>query len=185
MAQNMHTEWVECPYCRKVIQAPNEPDVTFYCPDCGRELITYDKEKINEAMEKGHSNDTLFITVADVPREVKKWNWGAFLLNPLWGLFNGVYWPFGVTLAFLFLYIISGFNDVVYVVGGISNFVISIKLGINGSEWAWRAKSWNDVHRFLIVQNNWMVAALIYVFVSLFLFALISAMMVEANPSLI
>ncbi len=71
MAQNMHTEWVECPYCRKVIQAPNEPDVTFYCPDCGRELITYDKEKINEAMEKGHSNDALFVTVADVPREVK------------------------------------------------------------------------------------------------------------------
>ena len=39
-----YTERVQCPYCREVIKAPNQPDVTFLCPNCGRELITYDKE---------------------------------------------------------------------------------------------------------------------------------------------
>lgn len=175
MTQDTYTEWVRCPYCRKIIQAPNEPDMIFCCPDCGRELITYDKEKENSTIEKGRSG-MLSTTVVEVPQEIKKWNWGAFLLNSFWGLFNGVYWPFLVALAFLFLYLISGFNDLVYVVGGVSNFVISIVLGVNGSEWAWKAKSWNDVNRFLKVQHNWMVASLVLVFVSLFLFALISVM---------
>ena len=28
-----------------------------------------------------------------VPEEIKKWNWGAFFFNWLWGICNGVYWP--------------------------------------------------------------------------------------------
>lgn len=175
MAQDIHTERVECPYCRKVIQAPNEPDVIFNCPNCGRELITYEIEEKNSAIGKSYSG-----ILVEVPYEIKKWNWGAFLLNSFWGLFNGVYWPFLASLAFLFLYIISGSNDLVYIIGGIFNFVISIILGINGSEWAWKAKSWHDVNRFLKVQHNWMIAGLICVFVGLFLLALISAIMAEA-----
>ena len=70
MNQDMHTEeWVECPYCRRVIQAPNEPDVTFSCPDCGRELITYSKEEVNNAL------------TVEVPTEIDKWNWGLSYLE--------------------------------------------------------------------------------------------------------
>lgn len=34
---------VECPFCNKPIEAPNKVDVIFRCPNCHKELITYDK----------------------------------------------------------------------------------------------------------------------------------------------
>ena len=42
---NMYTEWVKCPYCHEAIKAPNRIDVTFECPNCGKELLTYSKEE--------------------------------------------------------------------------------------------------------------------------------------------
>lgn len=41
----IHTEIVRCPYCHKVIEAPNKADIIFSCPNCKKELITYDKTK--------------------------------------------------------------------------------------------------------------------------------------------
>lgn len=34
---------VECPFCNKPIEAPDKADVIFTCPNCHKELITYDK----------------------------------------------------------------------------------------------------------------------------------------------
>ncbi|AVM56418.1 hypothetical protein C3V43_00465 [Bacteroides heparinolyticus] len=36
---------VECPFCHKPIEAPLKPDIIFKCPQCQKELITYDKEQ--------------------------------------------------------------------------------------------------------------------------------------------
>lgn len=47
-----YTEWVQCPYCRQAVKAPNEAGVTFLCPNCGKELITYDKLKETEQIVK-------------------------------------------------------------------------------------------------------------------------------------
>ncbi len=151
----MHTEeWVECPYCRRVIQAPNEPDVTFSCPDCGRELITYSKEEVNNAL------------TVEVPTEIDKWNWGAFIFGTLWGLFNGVYWPLIFTLVICVLDLLSDFSIFMDIVWIISSIAISIILGINGNKLAWKAKPRNDIAKFLKVQHNWMVAGLVFVFVT-------------------
>lgn len=85
----------------------------------------------------------------DVPAEIKKWNWGAFFFNWLWGVCNGVYWPLALILVNLIPY-----------VGQLLALGACIALGINGSEWAWKGKQWNSVEHFKRVQHNWAMACL-------------------------
>lgn len=73
----------------------------------------------------------------EVPREIMmKWNWGAFLLNWIWGLGNKTY------VALLCL---------IPVVGVVLAFV----LGVKGSEWAWKNKRWESIEHFQRVQKRW------------------------------
>lgn len=61
--KSIYTEWVKCPYCHEVIKAPNQPDMTFLCPNCCKELITYDKKKEIEQLkeEKKEQTDTIIM----------------------------------------------------------------------------------------------------------------------------
>jgi hypothetical protein len=74
-----------------------------------------------------------------VPPEIKRWNWGAFLLNWIWGIGNETYVALLVLVPLL-------------------NIVWIFVLGAKGSEWAWRNKRWNDVAHFKRVQRNWAIA---------------------------
>jgi molecular chaperone DnaK (HSP70) len=65
--------------------------------------------------------------------ELGKWNWGACLLGPLWGMAHGV-WQ---SLVWF-----------VPVVGW-------ILLGANGNRWAWEARSWESVESFHDRQTAW------------------------------
>jgi Cytochrome oxidase complex assembly protein 1 len=71
-----------------------------------------------------------------VPPEIRKWNWGAFFLNWIWGIGNSTY------IAFLM------FIPLV-------NFVMPFVLGAKGSEWAWRNRAWRDVAHFKSAQKKW------------------------------
>lgn len=72
----------------------------------------------------------------EVPSVIKKWNWGAFFLNWIWGLSNE-------TLIALLMFI------------PLVNIVMPFVLGANGSEWAWKNKRWKSVHHFKTVQKKW------------------------------
>jgi len=78
---------------------------------------------------------------AQVPAEIRGWNWGAFLFNWVWGLFNNTF------IALLTL---------VPCLGWVMVFV----LGAKGNEWAWRNKRWESVERFKQVQRYWAWAGL-------------------------
>lgn len=82
-----------------------------------------------------------------VPDEIKRWNWGAFFFSWIWGVCNGVYWPLALIVV----------NFIPYV-GPLISFGCCIALGINGSEWAWKAKSWYSVTEFKRVQHKWAIA---------------------------
>lgn len=84
-----------------------------------------------------------------VPNEIKNWNWGAFFFNWIWGVCNGVYWPLVLIIV----------NFIPYV-GPLISLGICIALGINGSEWAWKAKTWSSVAEFKRVQHKWAIAIL-------------------------
>jgi hypothetical protein len=73
---------------------------------------------------------------ASVPPEIRGWNWGAFFLNWIWGLGNGVY----ISLLSL-----------VPVVGIIMPFI----LGAKGNQWAWQHQKWDSVEHFKEHQRKW------------------------------
>ena len=73
---------------------------------------------------------------SSVPSEIQTWNWGAFFLNVLWGLFNRTY------IALL---------CVIPVFGVLMAFV----LGFKGNEWAWQNKRWKSVEQFQHEQKIW------------------------------
>jgi len=75
---------------------------------------------------------------AVVPPEIRRWSWGAFLLNWIWGIGNETY------IALLM------FVPLV-------NVVMIFVLGAKGSEWAWRNKRWRDVEHFRRVQRLWAI----------------------------
>ena len=73
-----------------------------------------------------------------VPPEIDRWNWGAFLLNWIWGIGNGTY------IALLTLIPLVG-------------FVMLFVLGAKGSRWAWRNGRWDSVEHFKRVQRGWAI----------------------------
>jgi hypothetical protein len=81
----------------------------------------------------------------EVPPEIKKWNWAAFLMPAVWGLFSGV--PY---TAILF-----GAALLPPTVQLIVMVVASVFLGAKGNELAWRGKKWRSVEHFKAFQKQW------------------------------
>jgi hypothetical protein len=75
---------------------------------------------------------------AAAPPEILGWNWGAFLLTPFWAIAHSVW---------------IGLLCFVPYVG----WVMSIVLGLKGSEWAWQNRRFSSVEEFRNVQRTWMV----------------------------
>jgi TIR domain len=73
---------------------------------------------------------------ANVESELKKWNWGAFLLGPIWGIGHGV---FRSLLTFVPIY-------------GIYEWIM---LGRQGNRWAWEKRPWDSVESFRKTQRKW------------------------------
>jgi hypothetical protein len=74
-----------------------------------------------------------------IPAEINRWNWGAFLLNWIWGIGNQTY------IALLALIPVFG-------------FIMLFVLGAKGSAWAWRNGRWDSVEHFKRVQRRWAIA---------------------------
>lgn len=100
-------------------------------------------------------------TMPMYPSIVDKWNWGAFTLSWIWGIFNGLYWPL----------IIIALNFIPYI-GVIISLCICVLLGKNGNLYAWRkAKPRGEsVEHFNYIQFMWNTAGQIGVIVFMFLF---------------
>ena len=74
--------------------------------------------------------------------EVKRWNWGAFLLTWIWGIGNQVW------IALLAL---------VPIVGFVMMFVLRAK----GNEWAWNNGPYADVESFRRRERRWAIAGIV------------------------
>jgi hypothetical protein len=71
-----------------------------------------------------------------IPSKLDKWNWGAFLLNWIWGLGNS-------TFIALLMFV------------PLVNLVMVFLLGAKGSKWAWKNRIWADEEHFVRTQRNW------------------------------
>jgi Cytochrome oxidase complex assembly protein 1 len=78
-----------------------------------------------------------------IPPEIDRWNWGAFLLNWIWGIGNNTF------IALLALIPLVG-------------FVMMFVLGAKGSAWAWRNGRWDSVEHFKRVQRKWAIWGVVF-----------------------
>jgi hypothetical protein len=74
-----------------------------------------------------------------VPPEIDRWNWGAFLLNWIWGVGNNTY------IALLTLVPFFGI------------LIMPFVLGAKGGAWAWRNGRWDSIEHFKRVQRRWAI----------------------------
>lgn len=79
---------------------------------------------------------------AVLPDELEGLNWGAFLLNWIWGLGNRTYIALLALIPFV-------------------NFVMPFVLLFKGNKWAWANRSWRDADHFRRVQRKWAWAGVI------------------------
>jgi hypothetical protein len=73
-----------------------------------------------------------------IPPEIDRWNWGAFLLNWIWGVGNNTF------IALLTLIPVFG-------------LVMPFVLGAKGNRWAWRNGRWDSIEHFKRVQRLWAI----------------------------
>jgi hypothetical protein len=86
-----------------------------------------------------------------IPPEIDRWNWGAFLLNWIWGIGNNTF------IALLSVIPLFG-------------FVMMFVLGAKGSRWAWRNGRWDSVEQFRRVQRRWAIAGAVVWIAAIVLF---------------
>lgn len=98
------------------------------------------------------TDQSLRLDQREVPPEIDRWNWGAFLLHWIWGIGNNTY------IALL---------TFVPLVGLVMPFV----LGAKGSRWAWRNGRWDSVEHFKRTQRAWAKWAVIIYLCAIALFA--------------
>jgi len=84
------------------------------------------------------SDPQVLIEPKPIPPEIDRWNWGAFLLNWIWGVGNNTF---------------IGLLTLIPVFGLVMPFV----LGAKGSRWAWRNGRWDSVDHFKRVQRLWAI----------------------------
>ncbi|MFZ2414414.1 MAG: DUF2628 domain-containing protein [Minisyncoccia bacterium] len=125
---------------------------------------------------------------AVVPKEIKGWNWGAFLLSWIWGLSHRVWvtiililiFSIPVFMGYMCLDITTGFSSRLFislirllVLSPIMNFIIGIILGIKGNEWAWRSRRYDSTDKFKIKEKKWIVSGIIGIILELLSFIII------------
>ena len=97
-----------------------------------------------------HCNKTFKITHEEktYPANINSFNWGAFTLWRLWGLFNGK------ILLSLFGMILIFFINIFYVFY-VVDLLIGIYLGFRGNKISWLKKEWTSIEKFEMYQKGW------------------------------
>ena len=102
---------------------------------------------------------------AQLPESLKGFNWGAFLMGPIWSLFNQVW--IGL-IGF-----ISVIPQIPIEIRLLITLALALYLGFKGNELAWRSKKWSSTAHFASVQRTWLIvglaATLVFLVLSLIL----------------
>ena len=111
----------------------------MFCPKCGKETAenhAFCSSCGAPRQGLGTTNTSGMGPLAQIPPEIRGWNWGAFFLGWIWGLGNSVW--------------IALLEWVPYV-----GIVMAFVLGAKGNEWAWASKKWGSVEDFKRTQRSW------------------------------
>ncbi|MFY7843342.1 MAG: hypothetical protein ACOVOR_04930 [Rhabdochlamydiaceae bacterium] len=78
----------------------------------------------------------------EIPKEIKRWNWGAFLISPIWCIRHGIWWGLFLLIPILGLF-------------------VPFWLGATGNRRLWVKNPHQSVKEFLKRQKRWGLAGLI------------------------
>jgi hypothetical protein len=84
---------------------------------------------------------------------VDRWNWGAFLLAPIWIGIHGLWVPLALLAAFSGVALIP--NQTIQAAAGVGSLLFTIWLARRGNAMAWRKRRWESVEHFRHVQRRW------------------------------
>ena len=118
--------------------------------------------KDDESKESTIENTSGQEKTAIVPDEIKGWNWGAFFLGWMWGIGNHVWIALLPLILFVSSFLIATMvhyriQNLIRILSGSCFFIVSIVLGINGNERAWRNKKWDSIKHFKKAQRTWAI----------------------------
>ena len=130
----------KCKYCGK-----DYPDEATDCAIDGQPL---DMDTVNPPVLPKPSKPDL----TPVPTEIRRFNWGAFMLTAIWAAGNKAFDTPTIILTVLCF---------VPLVNLIAAPCLMFYCGFNGNENSWRMKQWESVERFLEVQRKWTFWAII------------------------
>lgn len=72
----------------------------------------------------------------ELPKELKKWNWGAFFLNWIWGIGTESWQALWAVIPFF-------------------GFIWAFVCGAKGNQWAWESQKNKNIARFNNEQKEW------------------------------
>lgn len=121
-------------------------------------VLRYSRRPLHNTIGFEMENTSGTGTAAVVPPEIDRWNWGAFLLNWIWGIGNSTFIALLCFVPFV-------------------NIVMPFVLGAKGSAWAWRNKRWESVESFKSTQRTYAWVGLALVVIPLLLATVLIAVM--------
>lgn len=124
----------EAPVKEREEEVGHTPDEIIATLSGGTATATLMQDDPESMIEENTSGQGSY---AEVPYEIEKWNWGAFLLNWIWGIGNGVWISLLMFVPFV-------------------NFIMPFVLGAKGSKMAWQNRRWESVEHFQKTQKTWM-----------------------------
>jgi len=141
--QIQFAERVSCPGLVCWLQQLSEPALERRFSSARLALVALESGMLLQPIPVNNSGQGgLYNWLMPVPEEIKGWNWGAFLLAPLWPLTNRVWLGFLAWVPFV-------------------GFWMAIALGVKGNEWAWKSRKWQSIEQFQAHQKRWAIAGII------------------------
>ena len=86
--------------------------------------------------ENQYQYDPNAVATNEIPNEIKRWNWGAFMFNYVWGIGHRTYLPLLVLIPFF-------------------NLVWVFICGAKGNQWAWKNGNYGSAEEFMKMQESW------------------------------
>lgn len=88
----------------------------------------------------------------DIPKELKEFNWGAFLLTFIWGVKYKA-WITLLAIPLIWFQLPLGINWLLYT-------ILQFYCGIKGNEWAYQEEWWKKPQDFRKTQAKWAICAI-------------------------